>query len=150
MWKTYKCNQSSQGPTLFKLYPNSSIILDLLDHLSIAPYDHADWVSRYWDLTEKQRFLWTWLCPNTFAYTSNHDATHKLTSMPPPMRAPKSVLSLKPPWSLSLRISCTISWACWIAKNMVITVHSNWAAASYLNEMISCMYLYFVGISNNS
>lgn len=35
-------------------------------------------------------------------------------------------------------------------KNMVITVHSNWAAASYLNEMILCMYLHFVGISNNS
>ena len=42
MWKTYKCSQSSQGPTLFELYPNPSIILDLLDHLSITPNDHAD------------------------------------------------------------------------------------------------------------
>ncbi len=43
MWKMHYYNiKSLQGPTLFELYPHSSIILDFLDHLSIAPNDHTD------------------------------------------------------------------------------------------------------------
>lgn len=52
MWKMYRMQPKlSQAPTLFELYPNSSIILDFFDHLSVAPNDHTDWVSRYRDLS---------------------------------------------------------------------------------------------------
>lgn len=41
---------SSERPTLFELYPDSGIILNFLDHLSIASNDHTHRVSWYWDL----------------------------------------------------------------------------------------------------
>lgn len=45
--------KSPDASTLFELYPNSGIILDFLDHLSVAADDHTNRVSWYRDLIGK-------------------------------------------------------------------------------------------------
>lgn len=55
---------SSERPTLFELYPDSGIILNFLDHLSIASNDHTHRVSWYWDLIwqKKKKHIYCFLC----------------------------------------------------------------------------------------
>lgn len=109
--------------TLFKLDPHTSIILDLLNHLSAPANDHANRMPRHWHLREMQREGQLSSVPTALLPTGYKErltprvALHlwgkpTLTSIPPPIRDPYSFLSPKPPWSRSRRMSITISQAC--------------------------------------
>lgn len=111
---------SAKPLTLLKLYPHTSIILDLLDHLSAPANNHPDRMPGHRHLREGWRRVQLGPVPAAVAPSTHHTqpmALHHrgrpaLTSMPPPIRDPYSFRSPKPPWSRSRRMSITISQAC--------------------------------------
>lgn len=109
------CQLSHHLLTLFELDPDPSIVLNLLDHLSVPADDDANSKSGHNHLERKKRvqIRKTFLlldkegnkCP-AYGKTEGWALTSRLL---PPILDPKSALpALKSPWSLS-RISFTTS-----------------------------------------
>lgn len=106
--------------TWLELNFNSCITLDLFDHFPISSNYHTHRVTghRYlWNLEVIGNKMLNILGMHIIA-TVPKCFIHTLMPLPPPppILDPYSFRSPNPAWSLSLRISFTISFACWRRK----------------------------------
>lgn len=113
---TYKCPKlkkaSFQHLTLFELDPNTCIILNLSDHLSIPANDDSNSKSGHNHLEGRGKFK---IISKIISKCKGRERRASFTSrVLPPILDPKSALpTLKSPWSFSLMSFTTSSRACY-------------------------------------